>query len=123
MAEGQCPHPRASYGRGIGPEDAADYSPISFDKWDELRGNRLFNVIVAVSHPQCDANHPHDPSWSAGAASIWIAKRCGAPLKIAAKIDAVDRGYFQWREATSAFPMCGRHEIALNAPQKTTASR
>jgi hypothetical protein len=55
--------------------------------------------------------------------AIWIAKRCGAPLKIAAKIDAVDRGYFQWREATSAFPMCGRHEIALNAPQKTTASR
>jgi glycosyltransferase involved in cell wall biosynthesis len=27
--------------------------------------------------------------------AIWIAKRCGVPLKIAAKIDAVDRDYFE----------------------------
>jgi glycosyltransferase involved in cell wall biosynthesis len=27
--------------------------------------------------------------------AIWIAKRCGLPLKIAAKIDAVDRDYFE----------------------------
>src|SRR5438876_289199 len=27
--------------------------------------------------------------------SIWIAKRCGVPLKIAAKVDAVDRDYFE----------------------------
>ena len=26
---------------------------------------------------------------------IWIAKRCGVPLKIAAKVDAVDRDYFE----------------------------
>jgi glycosyltransferase involved in cell wall biosynthesis len=26
--------------------------------------------------------------------AIWIAKRCGIPLKIAAKVDAVDRDYF-----------------------------
>jgi glycosyltransferase involved in cell wall biosynthesis len=27
--------------------------------------------------------------------AIWIAKRCGVPLKIAAKVDAVDRDYFE----------------------------
>src|SRR5215471_2886320 len=27
--------------------------------------------------------------------AIWIAKRCGIPLKIAAKVDAVDRDYFE----------------------------
>ena len=27
--------------------------------------------------------------------AIWIAKRCGVPLKIAAKVDAVDRNYFE----------------------------
>jgi glycosyltransferase involved in cell wall biosynthesis len=27
--------------------------------------------------------------------AIWIAKRCGLPLKIAAKVDAVDRDYFE----------------------------
>ena len=27
--------------------------------------------------------------------AIWIARRCGVPLKIAAKIDAVDRDYFE----------------------------
>ena len=27
--------------------------------------------------------------------AIWIAKCCGVPLKIAAKIDAVDRDYFE----------------------------
>src|SRR5262249_7829775 len=27
--------------------------------------------------------------------AIWIAKRCGVPLKIAAKLDAVDRDYFE----------------------------
>jgi glycosyltransferase involved in cell wall biosynthesis len=63
---------------------------------------------------------PHDPSRPTGAAfnsavgqarllrlsrtdfaektvdrAIWIAKRCGVPLKIAAKVDAVDRNYFE----------------------------
>src|SRR5882724_6371089 len=28
--------------------------------------------------------------------AIWIAKRCGVPLKIAAKVDAVDRDYFEF---------------------------
>jgi hypothetical protein len=28
-----------------------------FDECDELRGNRLFNVIVAISSPQSDADH------------------------------------------------------------------
>jgi hypothetical protein len=28
-----------------------------FGKRDELRGNRLFDVIVAVSGPQSDADH------------------------------------------------------------------
>src|SRR5215469_13867666 len=27
--------------------------------------------------------------------AIWIAKRCGVPRKIAAKVDAVDRDYFE----------------------------
>jgi glycosyltransferase involved in cell wall biosynthesis len=27
--------------------------------------------------------------------AIWVAKRCGIPLKIAAKVDAVDRDYFE----------------------------
>jgi glycosyltransferase involved in cell wall biosynthesis len=27
--------------------------------------------------------------------AVWIAKRCGVPLKIAAKVDAVDRDYFE----------------------------
>ncbi len=30
-----------------------------------------------------------------GDRAIWIAKRCGVPLKIAAKVDAVDRDYFE----------------------------
>jgi hypothetical protein len=28
VAEGQCPHPGASYGRGVGLEDAADHHAI-----------------------------------------------------------------------------------------------
>ena len=28
-----------------------------FDKRDELRGDRLFDVVVAVSSPQSDADH------------------------------------------------------------------
>src|SRR5262249_46530930 len=27
--------------------------------------------------------------------AVWIARRCGLPLKIAAKVDAVDRDYFE----------------------------
>jgi hypothetical protein len=33
--------------------------------------------------------------------AIWMAKRCGIPLKIAAKVDAVDRDYFEFLSSAS----------------------
>src|SRR5262245_56381188 len=57
-------------------------------------------ISIIIPFPCFPASRHHSsPRCMAGSIcrdqAIWIAKRCGVPLKIAAKVDAVDRDYFE----------------------------
>jgi glycosyltransferase involved in cell wall biosynthesis len=65
--------------------------------------SRLLSVLPIFPSADTIRHHAPWPARIAGASdglrdvdrAIWIAKRCGVPLKIAAKVDAVDRDYFE----------------------------